>query len=363
MGSLLVKTTLLLIMAFMGLHGETCAELQSANAGLSPSGHAEKALAFFRRRLLDAQTQPLSYRVTLQTPFWLFHLPKTGGTTLRHVLDTQVFANYTTLYPCVNCGCVCPMSRPEIMAKSTCAHAFLGHFQPWAEGPPKVILADLSGERRCSRWSTFSEKSTGDKISDLQQTAIQSVHNAMAVAQHLGLDSEKSAMAAVLPLLQSSICVTVLRDPVDRMISHFYEFIFRQRLNSTMNLPEYVEQVGIERVVAETGSNIMLHILGKGSMDLATAVLDSCIVGTQESYDAFLQVLARILPMNITSKDAADAPRLQSNKRTGMKDFHLNDLRHAALPYLKADHDLWTYATRLAQLQHDTAMHFPVLSM
>eukprot|EP00955_Chlamydomonas_euryale_P098107 365123-Chlamydomonas_euryale.AAC.47 len=362
MKSLLLQTILIVLPAFMGLHGILCTDLQREGDGRPISvPNADEALTFFRRRLLDAQTQPLSHRVTLQTPFWLFHLPKTGGTTLRHMLHTQVFANYSTLYPCNNCGCVCPMTNPGNMARSTCAHAFLGHFQPWTEGPPNVILADLSDKRHCSRWSAPIRSSPGGETSDIQNIATRSVHDAMTVARHLGLNSEESAMAAVLPLLQHSICATVLRDPVDRMVSHFYEFIFRQKLNSSVSLPQYVEQVGIERVVTETGGNVMVHILGKGNMDMAIAVLHSCVVGTQESYAEFLQVMARILPMNVTSKSAAEAPRLQSNKRKGMEDSYVGGLRHGASPYLKADFDLWTYATRLAKLQFGIAMQLPML--
>ncbi len=313
----------------------------------------------------DAQEAPdINERVNLERPFFLFHIAKTGGSTLRRLLSRSL-TGMPTMYPCVTCDCWCHLklhSRVSYVVDYTaCAVAFLGHFMPFHTLPELAgVNAGRHGKpKRCKRWADGFE-----------------------------VPSTPASTLRLLRKSNGSLCVTVLRHPVARAVSHFYEFNAAS-LNAT--LPQYYARHGAEALVALTGGNVQTSHLGAlrlpptyddaaarddPAVGVATAyrahqILDSCVVGTQERFDDLLFVLGRLLPRlpvssagaqreHATHQPLGNHSRRQELERTH-PGFDYDAFSAQLRPLLRWDLELWERATRVAAAQLSVARGFESL--
>lgn len=291
----------------------------------------DEASARFSVRLAEAAALPMSERVSLSQPLFLFHVPKTSGSSMRTLLSSAVGA-HTKLLPCVNCACACDPLADRTRNRSSCAVAVLGHIFPFptVNGHPSVrllLLLDrgVYGRPRCRR--------------------------------HWPHD-EPAGEEAVWRLLNRSLCVTLLRNPVHRLVSSFYEFIHRK--SSNLSLPAYLSAFGPQRLVESAGGgHVYASLLGGGRPDRAARLLSTCVTGIQERYTDFVATLGRLLPM----PPPLSAAREHAHPRYGMPDdYDYNGLSRLLLPLMPGETELWEQASAVAAQQHALAAHYAPLA-
>jgi len=145
-------------------------------------------------------------------------------------------------------------------------------------------------------------------------------------------------------LRRTSACVVTLREPSERALSHYYEFVQKQ---VNMSAWEFLQAVGPRDFVNATGGNVQtvyleseLFVEGTAVSPqrsaagdaMVSAVFTHCLVGTQEGFDQFIDILEKL-------GLAARNPRATVRQRTCAP-------THALSPPLHALHTLlhpWTY--------------------
>lgn len=165
-------------------------------------------------------------------PFVFFHIPKTAGSSLRESLFNTFRPNQsTTFYPCHNLPC-----SATINSVSHISHYF-GHVTR------SMLLDRMSSEK-------------GYKVSSLD----------------------------------SMTCTTTLRHPIERMISHYYFFIFPQE---KLPFQTYLAKHGAQHVFNTVGANIQMKYLGP---DMKTAIntLNTCVIGITEKMEEYQRRLSSI---------------------------------------------------------------------
>lgn len=100
-------------------------------------------------------------------------------------------------------------------------------------------------------------------------------------------------------LRRTSACVVTLREPSERALSHYYEFVQKQ---VNMSAWEFLQAVGPRDFVNATGGNVQtvyleseLFVEGTAVSPqrsaagdaMVSAVFTHCLVGTQEGFDQF----------------------------------------------------------------------------
>jgi len=291
--------------------------------------------ARFAGRLAEAASAvPLVARVSLRRPLFLFHVPKTAGSSMRTLLDSAVGRPRRSLLPCVNCACKCDPLAAQRRNRTSCDVAFLGHLFPFAtpqgkSAVPLLLRLDRGayGRPRCRRhW------------------------------EQDGLAEEE----AVWRVLNQSLCVALVRDPIQRLASSYYEFVHRK--SSNRSLPSFLEAFGPERLVAAAGGGrLYASLLGGGSVERAERILSTCATGVQERYPEFVATLSRLLPVDTAS--VAAAPREHSHRREGMGAAHdYAALAERLLPLMPSEARLWAHASAVAAEQHRMALAYAPLS-
>jgi hypothetical protein len=290
------------------------------------------AQARFSARLAEAAALPMSERVSLSQPLFFFHVPKTSGSSMRTLLSAAVGAR-PKLLPCVNCACACDPLADRNRNRSSCAVAVLGHIFPFPSGSehhhsvPLLMQLDrgVYGRPRCHRrWP--QDEPTGEE--------------------------------AVWRLLNRSLCVTLLRHPIHRLVSSYYEFVYHR--SSNLSLPAYLSTFGPQALVKSAGGgHVYASLLGGGRPDRASRLLSNCITGVQERYTEFVATLARLLPV----PQPVSADREHAHPRYGMPDdYDYNDLSRLLLPLMPGEEELWEQASDVAAQQHALASIYPPLA-
>lgn len=158
---------------------------------------------------------------------------------------------------------------------------------------------------------------------------------------------ERARTSGLFPLNMTT-CLFLFREPVDRAISHYYEFV-PQRAN--MSAWHFFEMVGAERFVQATGGKApQKSYLGPDQM--ANEVFGKCMIGVQERFDDFVKMLAKL---GIASRPQS-MPHAHAHKRAETLS-QTKAMRQAMLPLLDADVQVWQRAQ--CQMNADYMELFP----
>jgi hypothetical protein len=219
---------------------------------------------------------------SLDHPFVFWHLPKSGGSSLRFLMKQSVFKNVTTIIPCENLHCkitAADLTQRQWLNRTSCAVAFLMHFEPRKLA---AALFDINsgkyGPTECKRnWPTIESKLDRQY---LQHTLMNHVN-----------------------------CLTIVREPVERLWSHHYFFG-----QEDGDLKEYLMQRGAAKLVEKTGGNYQSTLL---SLDINDAALSNCKVVTYDHYDDALSWLRETFP---TFQANSGIRKASSSKKYGNVD-------------------------------------------
>ena len=188
---------------------------------------------------------------TRDRPLLFFHLPKTGGSSLRHVI-LQTFPRAVSLVP--GSGGLPSEATERVLAndqwrdRAACATVAAGHFKP---GPLLKTLAEIGGSAGCGaprRWAWASrEKPPVDALDDVD-------------------------------------CVIASRDPVARMVSHYLHFHRRSSGGRNRTVSQFARDEGASQFHVAAGGLVVEHWLSYGlfwgnfsrASDVALAVLRRC---------------------------------------------------------------------------------------
>ena len=225
--------------------------------------------------------------------------------------------------PCNKIPCKVKSVRYNV-SLSSCAVAFLGHFNPFETVFDLININDgFYGSMPCHRqWNYNKNTPFVDKL---------------------------------VSILQKSTCVTVLRDPVDRMISHYYEFTVHN--NPNLTAAGYMNTYGAEKLFWATGSNIQSRQLGSffenatSEIELlynAKIVIDNCIVGVTEYFSDFLRLVSDAVDFDLPNEHTRDHSSMYSQLRE--KQIIYNQ----TVQFFNSDYIIYEYAKKVFLERNNT---------
>eukprot|EP00629_Pelagomonadales_sp_RCC1024_P012196 CAMPEP_0119267210 /NCGR_PEP_ID=MMETSP1329-20130426/5442_1 /TAXON_ID=114041 /ORGANISM="Genus nov. species nov., Strain RCC1024" /LENGTH=376 /DNA_ID=CAMNT_0007267125 /DNA_START=305 /DNA_END=1432 /DNA_ORIENTATION=+ len=251
-------------------------------------------------------------------PLLGFFLAKTGSNSQQHyllsALASEGLAAHAGCAPRGAGGRTGCLAAPEQREATGCAPAFGNHFRPEALVEALAEANRLNAGDKCRRegWPA-----PGD--ADLTRRG-----------------------------LQRSVCTAVLRDPVTRAVSAFYEFKYGKRTNLTA--PAYLEKHGAEAFAGL----VSMHGGYQAWTKDWPAVFENCFLGTTEDFDSMLGTLSRVLPLPETTR----GQRFRSGPKPGLLKEHWPALYAALRPRLAADLRLWRDARCVAAAQRRAVAGF-----
>lgn len=167
-------------------------------------------------------------------------------------------------------------------------------------------------------------------------------------------------------LRRTSACVVTLREPSERALSHYYEFVQKQ---VNMSAWEFLQAVGPRDFVNATGGNVQtvyleseLFVEGTAVSPqrsaagdaMVSAVFTHCLVGTQEGFDQFIDILEKL---GLAARNPrATEFRWHSHARRETTS-QAEAISRAIRPLLLPDLRLWQRAR--CQMSADYAQLFP----
>jgi len=207
-----------------------------------------------------------SVKLTPAEPLFFVHLPKTAGSTLQRLLhlglrDTLDAPDRLLIMessckplswarhePCSRVADVGCLSCAQHIEQAACATAFLGHFRP-----VKLFstLRDVD-DRLTNATGAVCRRAWSDRWPVTDGGAPSAAAAELYAQRHAAL-------------LRRSLCIVVFREPVDRAISHFYEFIAASgtgKGTSELSAPEFFARHGAEFFAHATGGNLQTDWLG-----------------------------------------------------------------------------------------------------
>lgn len=290
-------------------------------------------------------------------PFFFFHVPKVGGSSLRTVLLEDAGRNQQQIFaPCFN-GVGCAWDEDE----ATLPNSSLRHC-PYGAGAADHAMACLHpAETACS--SIFAGHFGTKLVQDMAQ---------VGPHKHYDCDKQPDWEACSDPL-QCIECVVVMREPLDRLISAYTALDPRAVYTPHTRFEDLTEEEQDE-VARVLGGNVSLAYLGEGaydpqevasrkrlppsggSMDRARATLQHCSIGIFERWNDS-QALWRVeLPWSSLGKsgEPVNEPDPVEPAMDHISGGDLSAERQARLrTIMAADVELYAAATELfeARLQ------------
>jgi len=152
----------------------------------------------------------------------------------------------------------------------------------------------------------------------------------------------------------------VLRDPRDILVGGFYQWHFKKTTNLTA--PQYFRAYGPEAFV-RTRNATSARCYGFYSQlalierHLWPTVLKSCIVGTTEDMDGFLETLGRVIRVPTSTH----GKQLHVRPKYGMNPDIWAAFYQELTPLLREEIAFWKIATSVAQEQHRASRAFTKL--
>jgi hypothetical protein len=205
--------------------------------------------------------------------------------------------------------------------KSSCQVAFDNHYKP-IPLVDAIAAAEQSPNAECHRWPGHSLPARGPALYE--------------------------------DVLQRTVCVIMLRDPIDRAIAAYYEWHFQK--TSPLTPMEYLDANGAQKYIA-----LVNHTPGLfweyTTPPVWEATLKSCLIGVTEKMDQFVQNLSRVLRI----ESPEHAVKQRSRPRTGMTQEDTERFYKELTPLMHDDINLWHLAGRVADAQHAVAQLFDPL--
>jgi hypothetical protein len=294
-------------------------------------------LEVLMRKAQDLAKQNRTVYGTLQSPLLGFFIPKTGSNTQEYYHLEALAAIRQASYA----GCPGPDMYGCLKGEpNTCkATSFGNHFEP-VTLVQELLQSNCTNDSRGWPKSLFSSSASTTRLA--------------------------SSLRAVLH--NHSVCTIVFRNPVERLISGFYEWHYNKTTND--NAIEHWKRVGADnfpQVMTQSyfiGMNNPGEPIEKYHVQALEAVMTGCIVGVTEELTDYVTTLSRVLwvkPPGSSSGDAssASALRVRSKKRHGMQAVGgdrttaaLHQRFHAELEALVLqDVAIWQLARHVARAQ------------
>ena len=293
--------------------------LTEDNASLIQSS-ARHVQGLFTRAAEAAQKNEVVY-ATLSSPLLGFLIPKTGSNTVQHYLLEALAA----VGQFSNAGCQPPnrngcMTQPSYIHDTSCHVAFDNHFQP-IPLVDAVALAENNPNSKCHRWPSLSLLPGTNALYE--------------------------------NVLQQSVCLIALRDPIDRAIAAYYEWHYKR--TSPLSAIEYLEKHGAKHFIDLVGGGFQKE---HTSPKVWEAVLKSCLVGVTENMDQFATTLSRVLRIPAPHR----AVKKRSLLKEGMTENDFKQFYQELTPFMHDDINLWRLAGRISDAQHKVSQSFAPLT-
>jgi hypothetical protein len=271
---------------------------------------------------------------TLRDPLFGFFIPKTGSNTQEYYqLEALAAIRQVSFSGCKNHLYGCLQEEPHLSSRTCRAPAFGNHFSPKAL-IPELVRANCTLAAR--GWS----------VDPASPTTIADV------------------------LSNYGVCTAVFRNPLERIVSAFYEWSYHKTTNLTAI--EYWHAYGSSRFPKPQPQGSFLGMYNfrndpavvqpapEEPVDGAVleAVMTSCVVGITENLTDYVTTLSRILWINPPAKEQS-ALKVRSRERHGMTATATNRSSDNSSTMEAEDLAHWTrqfYEEMEAFVRHDLAV-------
>jgi hypothetical protein len=230
---------------------------------------------------------------TLRDPLFGFFIPKTGSNTQEYYqLEALAAIRQASFAGCKDHLYGCLQDEPHLSSRTCRAPAFGNHFNPQAL-IPELLKANCTSAARGWNVNPSSASTIGDVLSNY------------------------------------GVCTAVFRNPLERIVSAFYEWSYRKTTNLTAI--EYWHAYGSSQFPKPQPQGSFLGMYNFRNdpavvqpapdepVDGAVleAVMTSCVVGITENLTDYVTTLSRILWINPPAKEQS-ALKVRSRERHGM---------------------------------------------
>lgn len=369
------------------------------------------------RHLMDRAKQELWNRNgtvygTIESPLFGFFIPKTGSNTQEYYHLTALAAVRQSSYTGCSGGerfmyeC---MKHDIHHMHQLCyaARGFGNHFHP-------DLLLDQLLHANCSQIHNNDKNNNNEPpMSDESHTIHHSPnpnHNTGQRGYHHRW-SNPTALSHQAVLRDHSVCTIVFRDPIERLVSGFYEW--QHQITTPLTAREYLDVHGphnfppVEPMAhwvrpkppeRYPSSAALSGRANSNNNMLLEAVFESCLVGVTEQMHQYVTTLSRVLwisappppppqqspepnqqsgnqsdnvanPSNTTTTTTTATTttttttviRARSRERLGLDESDIAELRQRLAPLFREEAALWHLAQRVSQAQSKVAQSFPSL--
>jgi hypothetical protein len=279
---------------------------------------------------------------TLHDPLFGFLIPKTGSNTQEYYhLEALAAVRQLSYTGCRLPGlCGCLLVEPHLSTRTCRATAFGNHFNP------TVLVGELLK-------ASCTASARGWNINASRPTTT----------------TTTTATAVGDVLAKYGVCTAVFRNPLERIVSAFYEWSYRKTTNDTAiehwrkrgasQFPKPQPQgsfIGMYQFINDPASVQPASHLPVDNSALK-AVLTSCVVGVTEHLTDYVTTLSRVVWVNPPSQQQS-ALKVRARERHGMTQTTATD-KNSTSPKDADDIARWTrqfYSEMEAYVRHDMAL-------
>eukprot|EP00550_Attheya_septentrionalis_P012376 CAMPEP_0198303626 /NCGR_PEP_ID=MMETSP1449-20131203/56982_1 /TAXON_ID=420275 /ORGANISM="Attheya septentrionalis, Strain CCMP2084" /LENGTH=931 /DNA_ID=CAMNT_0044006123 /DNA_START=147 /DNA_END=2942 /DNA_ORIENTATION=+ len=229
---------------------------------------------------------------SVQHPFFFFHIPKCGGSTLKNVLNQATKAiGKTSFNPCYD-SIPCPttensiLSDPALERRAACTDVFVGHFTTKLI-PTLANIRHSEEDKQCKR--------------DWDQDIFQGPH---------------------LPYADFE-CMVAMREPISRFVSHYYHFIEKDNPNWKGKRLSDCSIDDLTEIIHSSANNTMVTYLSNhmsatsltwdDRIEEAENVLSHCIVVVLEDWNRSTRLVETAIPWIKGFLSGAQSKNVASN--------------------------------------------------
>lgn len=296
-------------------------------------------------------------------PFLFFHIPKTGGSTVKGFLYNQLYVHLKrhVFFPAY-AGIPGAKHEAEVTKIKhireifECSVAIISHFSPINLGISFFInTLGIYGQSHC-RKQWWDDKNIYDYIPMLDSgfSSLQTVskikkeikygNKSVQLKQYFFNNRYKINFDKLaIDVVQNSNCMIIFREPISRMWSWYHFFKYPRFSNITFY--EYLDTFGVEGMYNLTGKNIQSLVAGGENTLLRKTIFNRCYIGVQEHYEIVKDFLHSSHPF---LREEIKFPKHHLSESSKEINEKMNDfpvyLRNELKVLLKDDAKLWKQA-------------------